>query len=354
MATRQSLIMHKTLGKLSLFFIVFVSVPFVGCGSTDTPNKAPSKTTHFDLRTVCPDGPTVECYSRHLRDMKSGKTEDIQSMVSALCKAKSSDAATVDYRQAMCFMEAKFFAAAGQDREAAKLRETACRLNSKFCIERQSRSYSPDFHEVFDLAPRFCAKGAVPAGMLTKLFLKRLCSLAAEDRDTRKLAEAWIEDQEKSFALVIPEIKQIQTSHGQKKVDFNFTDADDKTLSEFYLSLKTRELPIRVKFDLYHISAIARPMEYWAGELRKDAGKKPVQLPRLPLSGFAGTYKQGWTAGFSGYAAALPKDLFNLSRRLPIWQGSAFKRTVTATVIGYRETGVIPVPVIVLDAEVKM
>lgn len=94
-------------------------------------------------------------------------------------------------------------------------------------------------------------------------------------------------------------------------------------------------------------------MDYFPGGAQKDSGDGQPRLPQIPLGGFSGTTKQGWKSGFSGYAGLMPKELFNLSRRLQLHGSSGFKIKVTATVIGYRETGVMPVPVIVLDPDTK-
>lgn len=364
-SVRQNSNMQKSAKLKKVHALVCVSILaifFSGCRSYDTavnrrdvqdsPTKLKPKA--YDLKTVCPEGPTVECYSRQLRQAKEGKLDGIEQVIRALCKVESPDPKVVEYRQAVCFTEANLLAANGNDREAKVRREMACDLNSKFCIERQSRSYSPDFHEVFDLAPRFCAPGAVPRGSLTKFFLERLCSLKVDHGESKKLEKAWIEQQEQVFSGMLSEVKSIQSAQQGKKADFDFTAASESTISGFYLSLKSRKLPVRVSFELYNISAVAWPMDYWPGSMLSPKERpmpegENVRLPKLPLSGFSGTTEQGWMAGFSGYAAVLPNDLFTLSRRLPMWRSPMFKRKVTATVIGYRETGVIPVPVIVLD-----
>lgn len=332
-----------------------------GCQSIDssqvrvkgeTPKPKP-KTKSFDINAVCPDGPTEKCYSQHLYQIKEGNFERIEPVMSALCRAESLDKKILVYRQAVCFWEAKLLAARGNYGEAKSLREEACKLDVKFCIDRQANSYSADFFEILDLAPRFCVPGTVRPGALTKSFLDRLCILKVDHSDSQKLAQAWILAQEKSLEPWLLEVKKIQSSNREKKVDLDFAAAPENVLRDFYLSLKTRKLPVKVSFELYSLSPIARPMDYFPGGVQVDAGGEQARLPQIPLTGFSGTTKQGWTSGFSGYAGLMPKELFDLSRRLQVHGSSGFKIKVTATVIGYRETGVIPVPVIVLDPETK-
>lgn len=340
----------------SFFSASFVALLLLACESSPQSAKTQSASSlgsrvakdkqvpSLELKTLCPEGPTLACYKKLAHGLENQNEVGQLEIPRLLCEAKAQGDEALLFKQMMCLLHARYLAAGGELLEARKTRERACLLDKKACIQSQSHSYNPDFFVVLDLASYFCEPDAVRPGALTKFFLRDLCSIKADQRGTDKLESAWVESRNRIFVHWLPKVESIQSASERLPVARRFQGASQEKIEEFYLSLRSRTQPIRVEFELHHIQPVALIGDFQSFE----SGVKKTD--KLPLSGFMGHSGQGWSKGFSGYAALQPAALLDLSRKTPLMRSSPFKKLVTATVIGFRETGVVPVPVVVLDS----
>ena len=300
----------------------------------------PAKMPSPAATAVCPGGITESCAAQVLKDSNQLDFNESKRRLQAVCENNSTDPKFMVFRQAACFEQAKIDAAQGRIQEAADLRRKACSLEMNFCIERMVKNYAPNYFEAVDLASIMCDKPEVKNTYVHKLYFSILCSLPPAKSDRAALEQAWVAQRTKAFSKFEEEIVKVRTTNKNLKPELDFSVLDKTKLDAFYRDLRKMSFPKKVKFNLSRMEPVNAPMD-----LNSD---KSLWL----LSGFSGGPGTNWTEHFAGYAGIPTAELIPLARKFPFLSHPTYNIPVTGTIIGYRETGVVPVPVLILD-EVK-
>lgn len=235
-----------------------------------------------------------------------------------------------------CLRLAEIEDSLNREEQASMIRMNACSKNPLVCKQFINQVPPDDFKVAFDLASILCENPV--RGFLHKNLLHALCSFKNELKQPLALGDRWYNLMERAYSTSFDALKKSLPPQGSKSPLLDFTVVEPKMLNSFSESLRRAQFPLNVRFKLYKLS-------HWFGPSRlKPSGRE------LYVSEFSGGEGNNWRDHFSGYAILSYKDLRPVLEKLRRTRFSTDKVTANGKIIGYTETGVVPVPVIWIES----
>lgn len=293
------------------------------------------------IETIGYDGTTKRCPKElwefcDTRGMELQAVDDVKSaelLYGLTCNTGARDGEARDGMSLQgCMLLSRIWAARGQADKARELRRKSCAAQPDMCLRFSMIPGFMDAATLVDLTPVLCKLPSTGMGLGNAL-LGPMCKLGDNLDLTR-----WAAFLSKTYKTHESRIATIRAANRGKPVTVDFV-AKPALWKTF--DLKSQKFPVRVRFPVSGIDSLLSQIDVDASN-KQNYG----QLIQSTLKARIQTDKDSMET-LTGHLCADSRTLLNLSVKYPLTGG--FRAAGTGTIIGYKSTGAMELPVIVLD-----